>query len=158
MKKTTVLIAQRGASMIEMLGVLALSGIMTYGAIKLYQSVRSRQARAAAAMELSDLAANAKVLFRGRGDYSAISLDYLIKAGALKNTNFPIPNAEMRVQSADLGKSFAIVLTGLGLGDCAYFATAKTDWAVAVKANGFADDAKSYCYELEKNTVEFIVQ
>lgn len=149
---------QAGRSMIEMLGILALAGIMTYGAIKLYQSMRNRTARTTAEMTLSDLASNAKLLFRGRGDYSAISMDYLVKAGALKNTNSPLPNTEMTVQSADLGKSFAIVLSGLSFGDCAYFATTKIDWATAIKVNGFSDDAKSYCYEIEKNRLEFIVK
>lgn len=149
---------QSGRSMIEMLGYLALAGVVAVGAVALYQSVRARTARTTAVSELSEMAANAKLLFRGRGDYSTISVDYLVKAGALRSSDSPINNSEMTFESQDLGKSFAIVLSGLNFGDCAYFATAKLDWAAAVRINGFIDDAKSYCYEVEDNTLEFIVR
>ena len=151
-------LAQSGRSMIEMLGILALAGVMAFGAFKLYQTLRARQTRITAEMELSDIASNAKLLFRGRGDYSNISLDYLVKAGAVPTNKSPIPNAELSVMSEELGKKFAIRLDGLSYGDCAYFATAKLDWAEFVRINGFTDNAKSFCYEIEKNRVEFIVE
>jgi len=147
---------QSGRSMIEMLGVLALAGVMTVGAVMLYQNVRARQVRMTAEMTLGDLASNAKLLFRGRGDYSEISVEYLVKAGALKSDQSPIKGADFSVRGEALGKSFAIVLGNLNFGDCAYFATAKLDWVDVIRVNGFTDNAKSYCYEIESNTVEFI--
>ena len=149
---------EAGRSMIEMLGVLALAGVMAFGAFKLYQTLRARQTRIVAEMEMSDIAANAKLLFRGRGDYSNISLEYLVKAGAVPTNHSPIPNSELSVVSEELGEKFAIRLDGLNFGDCAYFTTAKLNWVEFVRANGFTDNAKAYCYEIEKNRVEFIVK
>ena len=155
---SSLLRQQRGISMIEMLGVLALAGVMAFGAFKLYQSMRARQVRLTVEIELGDLAQNARLLFRGRGDYSNISVEYLVKAGALRSDKSPIDGASFYVRSEDLGKKFAIVLDGVDFGTCAYFATARLEWAEFVRVNGFADNSKSYCYEIEKNTVEFIVK
>lgn len=139
-----------------MLGVLALGGMLAFGAVKMYQTVRLRQQRFVAEQELKELAENAKIIYSGRKNYAGISKSYLIKTGALKTEK--IGGRDFRVQSNGDGKTFSIVFDNLGEGDCAYFATRKYDWADGVAVNGFADTPQSLCAETAPNRLEFIIR
>ena len=135
-----------------MLGVLMLAGVITFGAVKLYQSARDRQSRFIAEHELKELAENIKILYSGRHNYTGISTDYLIKAGALKTEK--IAGQPFRVQSSFDGKSFSIVFNDMNHGDCVYFATKKFEWADGVAVNGMTGHASAYCAETHPNKLE----
>lgn len=147
--------SESGRSLIEMLGVLAIGAIISFGAIKMYQSVRARQVRFVAEQELKSLSENAKILFVGRQDYTGISKSYLIKAGALK-TEF-IAGHDFKVISDEGGKSFRIVFEDFDFGECAYFSTVKLSWADKVTVNGFSEEPSDLCAKSAPNRLEITV-
>jgi Tfp pilus assembly protein PilE len=148
--------SQSGRSLIEMLGVLALGGIIAFGAIKMYQTARLRQQRFVAEQELKELAENAKIIYSGRKNYAGISKSYLVKTGALKTEQ--IGGRDFRVQSGGDGRTFSIIFDNLDIGDCAYFATRKYDWSDGVAVNGFSESPATLCAETAPNKVEFIAR
>jgi prepilin-type N-terminal cleavage/methylation domain-containing protein len=148
--------AQSGRSLIEMLGVLAIGGVIAAGAVETYRVVRSRQTRTFAEQELKNIAENAKILYSGRKNYSGIGKSYLIKAGALKVEK--IGDNDFRIAAAEDGKSFSIIFDNMNFGDCSYFATKKYEWAAGVAVNGFSDDPSSLCAESHPNKLEFIIK
>jgi len=147
---------ESGRSLIEMLGVLALAGIVSFGAIAMYRTARLRQTRFIAEQELKTLAENAKIIYSGRQNYTGITKDFLIKTGALKVER--IAGQDFRIQSQGDGKTFSIVFENLNMSDCAYFATKRFDWTEAVAVNGFTDNPVSFCAELHPNRLEFIIR
>lgn len=149
---------QSGKSMLEILGVLAIAGIMLIGSVKMYQSIKSRQMRIIAIENLQELSQNAKLLFRGSGDYSDISVDYLIRSGALKNAISPVKNTQYFVRGESGGAEFSINLLNVSFGDCVYFATVKNEWVKSIQVNGYTDDAKVYCIKSGTNQVSFFVK
>jgi len=149
---------ESGRSLIEVLGVMAIGAIMIAGTVAAYNAVRNRQIRTVASAELEQIAKNTRLLMEPRGSYEGVSVDYLIKSGALKNDKAPIGAADWSV-TADLdGLSFSINLTGLSQGDCAYLTTARAAWASAIKLNGNELDAVAVCLTTGDNQVSFIVQ
>lgn len=81
---------ESGASLIEIIGVLAIAGVMSGAAIAMYNVIRNNQARKIASIELEEIAKNTKMLMGLRGDYTGLSVDYLVSAGALQNNSAPI--------------------------------------------------------------------
>lgn len=147
-----------GRSLIEMLGVFAIAGAMTVSAISIYNVIRNNQARKIASSEIEQIASNTKLLLQLRGDYTGVSVDYLVKAGALKNNSAPIGGANWSVTAENGGAEFAINLTELSEGECEYFTIAVPDWAKAIKVNGFETDITSQCFSSRTNQVSFIVE
>jgi hypothetical protein len=86
-----------------------------------------------------------------RGDYTGVSIDYLIKAGALKYTKSPI-GKDWSVNETELGAAFAINIMGLSKSDCEYFITKHFNWAESIAAN-----TTNECVSGD-NTVSFIVK
>ena len=70
---------ESGRSLIEMLGVLAIGGVMTAAAYGTYHMLRTSQTRNLAISHMEQIARNTKILLEMRGDYSPVSIDYLIK-------------------------------------------------------------------------------
>jgi len=147
---------ESGRSLIETLGVLMLAGLMVVAAVRMYQTVRHRQLRFIAEQELKTLVENTKIIYAGRKNYTGITKNYLIKTGVLKVEK--IGGHDFRVQSNNEGKTFSVIFDKLDMGDCAYFATKKFDWATSVAVNGFSDQAASLCSDVHPNKVEFIVK
>ena len=145
---------ESGRSLIEMLGVLAFGTVLTFSAMKMYQVVRTRQHRFIAEQELQNLSENARILYTGRRNYSGISKNYLIKAGALKNEK--IMNHDFRVESKSEGENFSIIFDDLNFGDCAYFSTKPFDWTEEVVVNNISESPS--CLETVPNKLEFIVK
>ena len=149
---------QSGRSLIELIGVMAIGGVMTAGAIGIYTSVHNEQRRAVAATVLQEIAQNTKLLMESRGTYDGVSVDYLVKAGALKNTDAPIGDANWSVTPTLDGTGFMINLNGLSMGDCDYFETAIPTWAETVRINGNDFDGSDNCFASKINQVSFIVK
>ena len=147
---------ESGRSLIEMLGVLAIGGIITFGAIMMYQTVRARQQRMVAEQELKNIAENTKIIYSGRKNYTGISKNYLIKTCVLKTEK--IAGHNFRVISAEDGKSFSIIFDDFDHGECAYFATKKFDWAAGVAVNGFSENPAALCAEIHPNKLEIIIK
>ena len=147
---------ESGRSLIEMLGVLALAGIIAIGAIRMHQTARVRQQRFMAEQDLRELAENARILYSGRRNFSGISKNHLIASGALRTDK--IAGHGFRVEARDEGRAFAVIFDAMNLSDCAFFATRRFDWAYEVRVNGFADNPSTLCAEIAPNRLEFIVR
>ncbi len=149
---------ESGRSLIEVIGVLAIAGIMTAAAIAMYSVIRNNQTRKIASAQMEQMVSDAKLLMEMRGDYTGISVDYLIKAGALKSDAAPIGTNDWSIVATTNGAGFAINLTGLTKGECDYFTTAIPTWAAAILVNGFETDLGSQCFSSATNQISFIVQ
>lgn len=152
------MITESGRSLIEIIGVLAVAAIMTAGAITTYNVLRNRSARTIASAELEQMVKNIRLLMQPRGDYNGVSVDYLVKAGALRHTHAPIGDDGWTINAYDDGAAFAINLVNLSHGDCAYFTTAVPTWTTAMQVNGYENDAGAYCMSSGGNQVTFIVE
>ncbi len=150
--------AESGRSLIEIIGVMAIAGVMTVSTIGIYRAIRQNQIRAIATSEIDSIAKNVRLLMQVRGTYSGLSVDYLIKAGALKNANAPIGDNNWSVSAGADGKTFSINLTNLSEGECDYFTTAIPKWASAVLVNGYETDPGSHCFSSQTNQISFIAE
>ena len=149
---------ESGRSLIEVIGVMAIAGVMTVSALGVYNMLRANQARSIASMELKQIAENTKILLEMRGSYEGVSVSYLIKAGALQNDKAPLGGDGWSVTSSIDGKSFAINLVDLTSGDCEYFSAIKPKWAKNVLVNGLEIGSTSNCFNTDTNQVSFIAE
>lgn len=149
---------ESGRSLIEIIGVLAISAIMAVAAIKMYGQIRTTQTRTLVSSELEQIAKNTKLLTGARGSYAGVSVDYLVKAGALKSTHAPIGTDDWSISPSFDEKSFSINLIGLSSGECEYFATKKSSWATTVLINGYEPAGGSNCFSTNTNQVSFVVE
>lgn len=147
---------ESGRSLIEMVGVMAIAGVMTAGAFGVYKMIRDTQLRTIAAAELQEIVKNTKLLMSIRDNYDGVSVNYLIKAGALSSARAPIGGDNWSITSN--GETFSINLVDLGHGECDYFTTAIPTWAKSVTVNGFTADATDHCFSTATNRISFIVE
>ncbi len=147
---------ESGRSLIEVVGVLVIGTLMAAAAIGTYATVRNNQMRNIAAATLEQIASDVKLLMELRGDYTGVSVDYLIKAGALKNDDAPLGGDTWSITAPVDGKSFSINLVGLSSGECGYFSVAKPQWATRVEINGYSTDG--ICLSSGGNQISFIVE
>ena len=151
--------AESGRSLIEIVGVIAIGTVMTAAAIGMYSMMRENNARSIATSQLEQIASDVKLLMGMRGDYSGLSVDYLIKAGALKSDKSPLGGAQWSVISSGDGESFSINLTELTQGECAYFSTAVPKWAASIVINGYElYQGSDNCFSTPTNQISFIVE
>ncbi|MDR0449159.1 MAG: hypothetical protein LBG89_01710 [Rickettsiales bacterium] len=150
-----------GRSLIEMVGVLAIGGIMTAAAFRAFQVIQTNQNRLIAEDQLRDVANNAKILFSGRKSFENISAGYLIKAGAMKIDRVKIGGAmTITALPSDKNspKSFEIRIPEINNSDCLYFATKKLDFVGMLKVNGYEQTPSSYCQDAAANELSFIIK
>lgn len=150
---------ESGRSLIEIVGVIAIGTVMTAAAIGMYRMMRENNARTIATSQLEQIAGDVKLLLEMRGDYSGISVDYLIKAGALKSDKAPLGGDNWSVTASTNGESFSINLTDLTQGECSYFVTAKPTWAKNILVNGYeVMNSSDPCFSTPTNQISFIVE
>ena len=150
--------SELGRSLIEMLGIVAIGGVMTAAAYGTYNMLRTSQVRNLAMSELEQIARNTKILLENRGDYSPVSIDYLIKAGAITESKRPIGGDDWSITSGFDGKTFSINLTDLTQGDCIYFATKEIKWAKQVVVNNIPNGRSESCISAPKNLISIVVE
>lgn len=149
---------ESGRSLIEIVGIMAIGAIMTVSAVSMYNVIRGNQIRTMASAELEAIARDTRLLLGMRGDYSGVSVEYLIKAGALKSDRAPLGGPWSVTASAD-GKTFSINLSQLSVGECDYFITTMPTWATEVRVNGMpADTTADNCFATRTNEISFIAQ
>lgn len=149
---------ESGRSLIEIVGVLAIGTLISVAAVKMYGQIRASQTRNIVSGELEQLAKNVKLLAGPRNSYAGISVEYLVKAGALKSERAPIGNDDWSVTPSFDEKSFSINLTGLSADECEYFAIKKQAWVTSVLINGYEPSGDSGCFSTNTNQVSFIVE
>lgn len=148
---------QSGRSLIEMLGVLALGGIITAMAVNMYRTIDQRQKRLIASESLYQIVKDTKTLLQYAG-YNAVSVDFLIKSGVLRNDKTPVGSDDWSITSSVDGTEFSINLSGLTFEECTYFTTKKLDWATKISVNGYNSGSASYCLKTGDNKISFFAQ
>lgn len=148
---------ESGRSLIEIIGVLAITAVMTASAVGIYNSIRHNQKNTIASAELREVAKNTKLLMEMRGDYTGVSVDYLVMAGALKSDKAPVGKSWSINVGTDV-TSFSIDLKGLSRGECEFFATALPNWAEDMFVNGYRLDSAAACFASSENDISFIVR
>lgn len=149
---------ESGRSLIEIIGVMAIAGVMTLSALGVYNTIRTNQIRTIANAELEKIVENTKLLMEMRGSYEGISVDYLIKAGALNSDKAPIGGYDWSITSSIDGKTFSINLVDLTRGECEYFSTSKPKWANQILINGFEEGISDNCFNSDTNQISFITK
>lgn len=150
--------AESGRSLIEMIGVLAITGVMTASAIAIYNTIRHNQQNSIASATLREVAKNANLLMGMRGDYTGISVDYLIKAGALTTDAAPIGKTWAVEVGATDTATFEIKLYGLTHNECDFFAAAIPAWAEAMFVNGVDSTEYVQCISASENNITFVAR
>lgn len=147
-----------GRSLIEIIGVMAIGAVMTVATIGMYRQIRTTQVRTIATSELEQLVKNTKLLTGARGTYEGVSVDYLVKAGAIKSSAAPLGGDTWTITPSFDGTSFSVNLTELSYGECAYFSTKQPTWATSILINGYEIDGTSHCFSTQTNQISFIVE
>ncbi len=149
---------ESGRSLIEVIGVMAITGVMTVAALGVFNMIRANQVRNIAIAELKQIAANTKILLEMRGTYEGVSVDYLVKAGALKTPIAPIGGDTWSVSPSFDGASFSINLVDLTNGECNFMASQNAGWFKTVLINGFETNGTSNCFDTNTNQVSFVIE
>lgn len=149
--------SESGRSLIEIVGVLAITAVMTASAIAIYNSIRRNQSNTIASAQLREVVKNTKLLMEMRDDYTGVSVEYLVKAGALANDKPPIGTS----WSIDVGtekNTFVINLMGLTSGECEFFANAVPNWATEMFVNKYRFNGYSDCFSTGNNEISFVIE
>lgn len=149
---------ESGRSLIEIIGVLAIGGVMAAASIAMYNNIRNNQIRTIANSKMETIAKNTKLLMKMRDSYEGVSVDYLVKAGAMSNADAPIGGKGWSVSPSIDNKSFMINLVDLTSGECAYFSGVIPKWATGVIVNGWNENTTSQCFSSATNRVSIVVQ
>ena len=141
---------EKGRSMIEMLGVLAIVGVLSVGGIKGYSKAMAKIKSERVTSQLNELVLNIRTLFFSAGNYRNISPQLLISVNAVpadmfdpnnRGSNAEIKNAlggdVILFTSQDIteqNRAFEIYATGLDRNTCILMST--LDWGID-PASGF---------------------
>ena len=113
-----------GRSMIEIIGVLAISALLTGGAFVLIRGAMANQKRSRAIDEVAAIVENVRGLYAGRDDFSSLTNDMAygtrLVDGFYLNTVTPF-GADTRysvVRNPDDNNTFLVLLTNLKSDDC----------------------------------------
>ena len=99
-----------------------------------------------------------KLLTVARGTYEDVSVDYLVKSGAIKSDAAPLGGDDWSITPSFDGSSFSINLTKLTSGECAYFSAKQPKWANMILINGHEIDGTSHCFSTNTNMISFIIE
>ena len=78
-------IYEKGRSMIEMLGVLAIVGVLSVGGIAGYSKAMAKYKMNTLLSQVSELTMNIRSLYMSQGDYAGMSERVVISAGVVPN-------------------------------------------------------------------------
>lgn len=128
---------QSGRSMVEMLGVLAIIGVLSVGGIAGYSKAMTKFKISKSMDQISTLVANIRTLYSGQRNYAGLTnssaISYGIVANEMGNTGSTITNAfagNVTIGTAETtggaDGAFTIKYEGLGQEACVTMAT--SDW------------------------------
>ena len=136
--KTLYKSEQSGRSMVEMLGVLAIIGVLSVGGIAGYSKAMAKFKLSKVMDQVSMTVANVRTLYSGQPNYSGLTTTTAIKMGAIgaemlngkKTTSateaYNAFNGQVFVEAATDGRSFWVTFTGLGKEACVSLGS--SDW------------------------------
>ena len=150
------MIDESGKSLVEIMGVMVISAILVASTVKIYNSIRKNQILSLSLMKLEEVSKNIKYLKSRDEGYANISLDYLIKSGALKSGIPPI-GKYWNIKNENNFQSASINISGLTKSECEYFKLKKCDWVISTVINGYIDIKNAVCVDGIDNNISFIV-
>ncbi len=140
--KTLYKSEQSGRSMVEMLGVLAIIGVLSVGGIAGYSKAMAKFKTSKALDQVSTTVANVRTLYSGQPNYSGLNTEIAIKMGAIgaemlsgqspttakvayNAFNGVVTISATKVSNRDNG-GFELVFSGLSKEACVQMAS--SDW------------------------------
>ena len=126
---------ESGRSMIEMLGVLAIMGVITVSAIGMISTAMRTQKRAAVNEEVVQMVTQVRALLGEYDDYSNINNATIFGAIGMSNKNPYGGTYELSVDPSN-SRQFIVSITGLGQSDCEYLVTKAWSDSVGYQASG----------------------
>jgi Tfp pilus assembly protein PilE len=134
---------EKGRSMIEMLGVLAIVGVLSVGAVAGYSKAMTKYKRDKLMSQIAELVINIRTLYFQQTTFSGISKKILISAGAIPNGMYDksdINNSDIQILHAmsgevlifpsrngdEIEQAFEVYIKGLDQLTCLDMAI--TDW------------------------------
>ncbi len=155
-----ILNQESGRSMIEMLGVLAIMGVITVGAVAMISAAMRSQKRNTVQDEVAQITTGVRQLLGEYDDFSGIDNSTIFAAIGVSNKNPYGGNYELSVNPSDT-RQFMVEITGLNKSDCEYFkAKAWSDSAIYQisdgKVGGAEADPSNCTAENGKNLIRVI--
>ncbi len=117
-----IMIQESGRSMIEMLGVLAIMGVITVGAIGMISTATRTQKRNAVNDEVIQITTGVRQLLGEYDDFSNINNATIFGAIGMSAKNPYGGTYELSVNPSN-PRQFIVSITGLSTNDCQYFVT-----------------------------------
>lgn len=129
---------QSGRSMVEMLGVLAIIGVLSVGGIAGYSKAMAKFKLSKAMDQVSNTVTNIRTLYSGQPNYDGLTTEIAINMGAVgaemlngvdtatASKAYNAFNGEVTIAEADDGRAFTVKFDGLGKEACVALSTA--DW------------------------------
>lgn len=146
---------ESGRSMIEMLGVLAIMGVLTVGAIGLISTAMRTQKRNTVNEEVLQMVTGVRQLLGEYDDFSHIDNTTIFGAIGMSAKNPYGGTYELAVDPAN-SRQFVVTINGLSRNDCEYFITkAWSDSVGYLATDGKQGGASGNCrMEDGKNVVK----
>ncbi len=126
---------ESGRSMIEMLGVLAIMGVITIGAIGMISTAMRSQKRTTVNDEVIQMVTQVRTLLGGYDDFSGLDNSAIFGAIGMSNKN-PYGGEYQLNPNASNPRQFVVSITGLPKSDCEYFKTMAWTGSVGNSLNG----------------------
>ena len=123
---------ESGRSMVEMLGVLAIIGVLSVGGIAGYSKAMNKYKINKTTDQVSMIVANLRTLFSGQGDYATLSNSQAIKFGVIPNDM--LTGSSDGIKNAFNGKVNVVAVAARSAG-------ADNDEAFVVEYDGLSQDA-----------------
>ena len=123
---------QSGRSMVEMLGVLAIIGVLSVGGISGYSKAMAKYRANKTLDQISLLITNIRTLYANQYNYTGLDNDALedfelVSADMKSGTDYVNPfGGKIKIEATNGGANFAVTYTGLDKQACITMATA--DW------------------------------
>ena len=146
-----------GRSMIEMLGVLAIMGVITVGAISLISTAMRTQKRSAVNDEVVTIVTGVRQLLGEYDDFSNIDNSTIFGAIGVTNKN-PYGGAYTLSVNPSNSRQFIVGITGLNKSDCEYLITKAWSDSVGYQiSDGKSSGATGECHNTNgNNSVQII--
>lgn len=136
---------ESGRSMIEMLGVLAIMGIITVGAVLIIKNAMNIQRRTTVSDEVFQIVTNVRQLLAGYDDFSHIDNEIIFDAIGMSSIN-RYNNVYSLSTDPNNSRQFIIKIDKLSASDCSYYiAKAWTDSVGYQISDGQSGGATGYC-------------
>ncbi len=143
---------ESGRSMIEMLGVLAIMGVITVGAIGMIAMAMNTQKRTTVNDEVIQMVTQVRTLLSGYDDFSNIDNSTIFGAIGMKDKNPYGGTYELSTDPSN-PRQFIVTINGLPKSDCEYFMTMAWKGSVGNMNDG-TSGATGICNNPDGNTIK----